>query len=102
MRNLKAAMIVGALAACVAGAGAVTTAGAQTDNARPIDPAQAKSIAIKVCDGGTVKSETTAMSHGVAAYVVDVNVANKESVEKVTVNKQTGAILGVTYDGQQA
>ena len=88
-----------ALAICVTGAVPMRTASAET--AKPVDESQAETIAIKACHGGTVKSETTTTTHGVPAYAVEVNVANKSFIERVTVDRQTGAIRGETYAGQQ-
>ena len=83
-----------------AGAGAVV---ALSGFARPVDQAQAKTAAIKACGGGTIKSERDGgMRNGDKVYTFDVNVANKSFVEKVNVDAKTGAVLDVTYAGQQA
>ncbi|HEY7877346.1 MAG TPA: hypothetical protein VIC55_03935 [Gemmatimonadaceae bacterium] len=102
MQDLKAVMIAGAVAVCIASAGAVSRAGAQRADAKPVGESQAEQIAIRACHGGTVKSERSTMMHGVPAYAVEVNVAGKAFIEKVSVAEKTGAVLGVTYAGQQA
>src|SRR6185437_4543040 len=88
------------IAALVASAGMVVALGGFT---RPVDQSQAKTIAIKACGGGTIKSESDGgMRNGDKVYTFDVNVANKSFVEKVNVDAKTGAVLDVTYAGQQA
>lgn len=92
--------IVSTIAALMASAGAVVALSGFT---RPVDQSQAKTIAIKACGGGTVTSETDGgMRNGDKVYTFDVNVANKSFVEKVNVDAKTGAVLDVTYAGQQA
>ncbi|HEY7896686.1 MAG TPA: PepSY domain-containing protein [Gemmatimonadaceae bacterium] len=92
--------IVSTMAALMASAGAVAVL---SGFARPVDQSQAKTIAIKACGGGTVKAERDGgMRNGDKVYTFDVNVANKSFVEKVNVDANTGKVLDVTYDGQQA
>src|SRR5690242_2233423 len=92
--------IVSTIAALVASAGTIVALGGFT---RPVDQSQAKTIAIKACGGGTIKSESDGgMRNGDKVYTFDVNVANKSFVEKVNVDAKTGAVLDVTYAGQQA
>jgi uncharacterized membrane protein YkoI len=92
--------IVSMMAALMASAGAVAALSGFT---RPVDQSQAKTIAIKACGGGTVKSERDGgMRNGDKVYTFDVNVANKSFIEKVNVDAKTGSVLDVTYDGQQA
>ncbi|HTL93971.1 MAG TPA: PepSY domain-containing protein [Gemmatimonadaceae bacterium] len=92
--------IVSMIAALMASAGAVVALSGFT---RPVDQSQAKTIAIKACGGGTVKSERDGGTrNGDKVYTFDVNVANKSFVEKVNVDAKTGAVLDVTYAGQQA
>jgi len=92
--------IVSMIAALVASAGTIVVLGGFT---RPVDQSQAKAIAIKACGGGTIKSESDGgMRNGDKVYTFDVNVANKSFVEKVNVDAKTGAVLDVTYAGQQA
>src|SRR5690348_2150222 len=92
--------IVSTIAALVASAGTIVALGGFT---RPVDQSQANAIAIKACGGGTIKSESDGgMRNGDKVYTFDVNVANKSFVEKVNVDAKTGAVLDVTYAGQQA
>ncbi|HKT07676.1 MAG TPA: PepSY domain-containing protein [Gemmatimonadaceae bacterium] len=92
--------ILTTIAALMASAGAVVALSGFT---RPVDQSQAKTIAIKACGGGTIKSETDGGTrNGDKVYTFDVNVANKSFVEKVNVDAKTGAVLDVTYAGQQA
>lgn len=88
-----------AVAALTAGAACLAAAGAQTSQ---ISKSRAEKIAIKACDGGTVKSEHMGMRGNERVYAVDVNVKGKEVVEKVNVDPQTGKVLDITYAGQQA
>lgn len=91
--------IVSTIAAFTAGAGAIAALSGFT---RPVDQSQAKTIAIKACGGGTITSERDGgVRNGDKVYTFDVSVANKSFIEKVNVDAKTGAVLDVTYAGQQ-
>ncbi len=62
---------------------------------------QAQRTAIAAVRGGTVKSERQATEAGKPVYEFDINVANKGFVELVTVDENTGKVVGETYDGPQ-
>jgi len=88
-----------AVAALTAGAACLAAAGAQGAH---ISKTRAEQIALKVCGGGTVKSEQMGMRGAEQVYSVDVNVKGKGMVELVNVDPHTGKVLDVTYAGPQA
>lgn len=67
-----------------------------------VPEATARAAALARVPGGTVKSEELEQEEGKLIYSYDIVVAGRDGVEEVTVDANTGAVLGVHHEDAAA